>query len=96
MSLVSRKYQINEQNYEYHKIKEAIFFNSKGLIKRGNITIANKERTISDLLYVFPNVSFDNLHGIDTLLLKEIAEIYHNKRLVLEVNKLLARIKKET
>ncbi len=96
ISLTSKKYQINGQNYEYHKIKESVFYNSKGLVKKGNITIANKERTICDLLYVFPGVAFDNLSNINTNLLQEIAEIYQNKRLVSEVAKLIAIIKKES
>jgi predicted transcriptional regulator of viral defense system len=81
MSLRSKKYEIGGQKFEYRKIKEVAFYNSLGLVNEGRYTIANKERTICDLLYVYPGFAFDNLKGVDTELLREMSFIYENKRL---------------
>jgi hypothetical protein len=52
-------------------------------------TIANKERTICDLLYVFPGFAFDNLKSVDTEILHKIATIYDNKRLQKDVSEII-------
>ncbi|MBI4035686.1 hypothetical protein HY383_01930 [Candidatus Daviesbacteria bacterium] len=89
ISLKSKKYQIGKQGYVYHKIKEPIFYNQLGLISNGRYTIADKERTITDCLYVFPGIAFDNLEGIDKDKLLTLSKIYDNKRLEKEVKKLI-------
>jgi hypothetical protein len=61
-----------------------VFYNPIGLMSNGKYTIANKERTLCDLLYVYPGISFDNLNNIDVDMLHIIANIYGNKRLVKE------------
>ena len=76
ISIKNKKYEIGENKYIYHKVKESIFYNSLGLINNGRYTIANKERTISDMLYLYPGASFDNLREIDTFKLKELSYIY--------------------
>lgn len=95
ISLKSKKYNIGGQAFEYHKVKESIFFNSMGLIENNGHTLANQERTICDLLYVFPHFAFDNLRGIDTNKLREISSIYGNKRLEKEVASLINILESE-
>ncbi|MCL5113165.1 MAG: hypothetical protein M1554_01635 [Patescibacteria group bacterium] len=95
ISLKSKKYDIDDQTYEYHKVKEAIFFNSMGLTEENGYILSNKERTVCDLLYVFPHFAFDNLRGIDTNKLREISYIYENKRLENDVSKLINIIESE-
>jgi len=89
LSLISKKYSIDDQSYEYHKVKETIFFNNLGLVEENGHTLANKERTVCDLLYVFPHFYFDNLRGVDTNMLQKVSSIYGNKRLETEVAKLI-------
>lgn len=89
MSLKSKKFDLDGQKYEYHKVKETVFYNALGQVNEGRYTIANKERTICDLLYVYPGFSFDNLKGVDVELLRKIARIYENKRLQKEVDHLI-------
>lgn len=89
ISLKSKKYQIKRQGYIYHKVKESIFYNQSGLINKGRYTIADKERTITDCLYVFPEFAFDNLQGIDKEKLLALSKIYNNKRLEQEIKKLI-------
>jgi predicted transcriptional regulator of viral defense system len=95
MSLKSKKYDIGGQKYEYRKIKEAVFYDSLGLTNKTGYTLAGKERTICDLLYVFPGFAFDNLKGVDTVLLRKISRIYGNKRLRREVAELVKYIESE-
>lgn len=96
VSLKSKKYKIGSQEYIYHKVKESVFYNSLGLIQNGRYLTADKERTITDCLYVFPGFAFDNLQNIDTEKLLTLSKIYNNKRLEKEVKKLVKIIKKET
>lgn len=88
VSLKSKKYKIGGQEYIYHRVKESIFYNSLGLIQNSRYTIAGKERTITDSLYVFPGLAFDNLHNVDKGKLLILSKIYNNKRLEKEIGKL--------
>jgi len=89
ISLKSKKYNVDGQKYEYRKVKDAIFYNDLGLMQEDGHTIANKERTICDLLYVFPGFAFDNLKSVDTEILHKIATIYDNKRLQKDVSEII-------
>ena len=64
ISLKSRSYKLGNQGYFYHKVKETIFYNPSGLINNGRYIFADRERTICDMLYVFPSIGFDNLHRL--------------------------------
>lgn len=93
ISLKSRKYKIGEREYIYCRVKEPIFYNKMGLIvDNGRYIIADKERTITDCLYVFPRFAFDNLRGVDKEKLRDLAKIYDNKSLEKRVNKLIRAI----
>jgi len=89
ISLKSKKYNVDGQKYEYRKVKDAIFYNDLGLMQEEGHTIANKERTICDLLYVFPGFAFDNIKSVDIEMLHKIATIYDNKRLQKDVSKII-------
>ncbi len=95
VSLKSKTYDIAGQKYEYRKVKESIFYNDLGLIQDNGHTIAGKERTICDLLYVFPSCAFDNLQGVDLAMLSKISSIYGNKRLQKEVIGLIKIIEED-
>jgi hypothetical protein len=86
IALKSITYDIGDQTYVYHKVKEPIFYSQVGLV--------NQERTICDLLYVFPSTAFDSLAGVDPKKLIATASIYGNKRLVSEVAGIARTIKK--
>lgn len=89
VSLKSRKYKISEREYRYYRVKESIFYNQLGLINNGRYIIADKERTITDCLYVFPHIAFDNLHGLDKEKLLVLSKIYNNKSLEKRVKELI-------
>lgn len=92
ISLKSRKYKIGEQGYIYHKVKEPIFYNQLGLINSGRYIIADKERTITDCLYVFPHFAFDNLQEVNKEKLLTLSKIYNNKSLETRVRELIKMI----
>ena len=94
ISLKSRQIKIGEKGYIYHKVKEPIFYNTLGLVDNGRYLTADRERTITDCLYVFPNFAFDNLHGVDKEKLFAQSKIYGNKRLEQRIEKLIHMIEK--
>ena len=92
ISLKSKQYQLENQGYIYHLVKETIFYNQIGLTNNGRYTIADKERTITDCLYVFPNFAFDNLEGISKEKLLVLSKIYDNNMLEKRVKELIETI----
>ncbi len=94
IALKSKKYEIDGTIYIYHKVKESIFYNTIGLTNNGRYTIASKERTICDMLYVFPKISFDNLREINIKKLEEVSKIYDNRRLEKSINNIILDINK--
>ena len=76
-------------NFRFNKIKDSILLNQLGLEHKGSYTIASKERAICDRIYLSKNYYFDDLSEIDFGKLREISEIYKNKRVSSEVNKLI-------
>ena len=92
ISLKSKQYQLENQGYIYNLVKETIFYNQIGLTNNGRYTIADKERTITDCLYVFPNFAFDNLEGISKEKLLVLSKIYDNNMLEKRVKELIETI----
>ncbi len=92
VSLKSRKYKIGEQGYIYYRVKEPIFYNQLGLINNGRYIVADKERTITDCLYVFPGFAFDNLRETNKEKLLALSKIYNNKSLEKRVKELIKMI----
>lgn len=80
-SYLTREIACDEQIYDYKKLKNIILFNNLGLIRKGNYTIACKERAFLDALYLYKNYHFDNLNGIDWNLCFKLLPIYKNKSL---------------
>lgn len=89
MALVSKKLKAATHTFSYHKIKERLFFDPLGIEEKETYKIAGPERAICDSLYLVPRLSFDSLGSVDLGKLHEVARIYHNKRLVLEVEQII-------
>lgn len=88
-SLRNRKYKLGDQSYEYHRVKEQIFYNQTGLISNGRYTFADKERTITDCLYAMPGFYFDHFGGVNKEKLVALSKTYGNKRLEKSVGKII-------
>lgn len=84
----SRTIIIGDQEYVYKKIKNSALLNPIGINFLGNKTASSKERAIADTLYLEPDFYFDNLINIDWALCMQIAKIYNNKRLTLQIKQL--------
>ncbi len=91
---INRNYVFEETGYSYRKIKESVFFNENGLVRKQAYTIASQERAVLDMMYLTPKIYFDNLSKMDWEKAFELVEIYDNKRLTRELNKLYRLEKK--
>ena len=86
---ISRTYNLPFGSFEYHRVKDSIFFNPHGLTQTQHYTIASPERTVADCLYLYPNFAFDNLRSLDHAKLASIASIYDNHSLTKRINLLI-------
>ncbi len=93
MALCSKTFNVNNQKFVYHKTNPRILHSQKGILMETNHTIASPERAVCDSLYLNSSLSFDNLRSINTGKLQEITEMYKNKRLKKDIEKLIKHIK---
>ncbi len=84
----SRSITVGNTEYVYKKIKGPILLNPAGIHFLGNKTVASKERSIVDTLYLSPDFVFDQLTDIDWDLCLRIARAYSNKRLLSQIKRL--------
>lgn len=81
--------QLGKQRFVFHQVKPVVLFNQLGVESVDNYLMASRERAICDSLYLSSNLAFDNLNGVDWSKLKEIAQIYNNKRLLKDIKQLI-------
>jgi len=90
ISYLSRTIEIEGLRIKYCKLKDAILFNTTGVISYpSGLNIASKERAFMDMLYLNGAMYFDSLHTINKKLVYELLPIYGSKVLEKRVNKLL-------
>lgn len=82
---------INKNTVTFRKLKNAVLFNSAGVINSNNYSAAIVERAFLDMIYLFPDYYFDNLKLINWKKCDELVNIYNNKELI----KRLARYRKK-
>lgn len=83
------KREIFNKQFIFKTMKDDIFTNEVGILSKEGYRIAGTERALCDTLYLFPNVSVDNVDGVDIKKAKEIAKNYNNKSLIKRLNYLL-------
>ena len=83
-----------EIKFKFNKIKDLVLLNQLWLEHKWTYTIASVERAICDRIYLSKNYYFDDLEGVDFEKLEKISKIYKNKRVILEVNKLIKKYAK--
>lgn len=91
----TKKFEINGEEYLFHKVKEEILLNEEGIIQENNYSIASPERAVCDSLYLNNNIAFDNLRNIDVQKMLKIGKLYSNKRLEKDIEKLIKQIENE-
>lgn len=77
---------VDKNMITFRKLKDSILFNPTGIISKDNYSIATPERAFLDMIYLFPNYYFDNLHSIDWEKCDELVKIYNNKQLIRRLN----------
>ena len=79
--------KIDKYTITFRKLKDAVLFNSTGVVSKDNYSVATTARAFLDMIYLFPNYYFDNLKSINWEKCDEIAKIYNNKQLLKRLNK---------
>lgn len=86
-SYLKREINCGEQTIIYRKLKDSVLYNKEALIEKNGYMIASKERAFLDMIYLFNDYYFDNLHGIDFETCFDLVQIYENKSLIKRLNK---------
>lgn len=73
----------------YRRIKHEMLLNNIGLERKKQYMIATKERALVDMVYLFGDIHFDNLRGIDWNMCRRIAQSYDSKGLYKKINNYL-------
>lgn len=87
-SYITRKLNIDNQEYSFKKIKNPILLNSIGVTNKNGVSIASKERAFLDTLYIYNNYHFDNLRSLNWDKVFQILKIFNNRRMEKIVNSL--------
>ena len=82
-----RDITVGKYTFTFRKLKDIVLFNSTGIITKENYSIATPERAFLDMIYLFPDYHFDNLHPLDWEKCRAIANIYKNKQLIKRFNR---------
>ena len=85
-SYLTRDITSDGQAYVFRKIKDSVLLNPLGIEKRGNYSIAVKERALLDVLYLSREYHFDNLSLIDWDKCFEMIGMYENKSMDKRLN----------
>ena len=83
----SKTVSIDKFKFAFRRLKDAVLFNTSGILNKDNYSIATPERAFLDTIYLFPNYHFDNLRSLDWDKCQELALIYDNKQLIKRLNK---------
>jgi hypothetical protein len=86
VSYLSREISCDGQTYVFRRIKDTVLTNSLGIEKKGNYSIASKERAFLDTIYLNKNYHFDNLSSISWDNCFEMLPIYNNKAMAIRLN----------
>lgn len=73
--------RVQQCSFQYHKIKDEILFQKKGVQTENFFSIATPERALLDWLYLNPNGMVDNLGVFNYEACFELVELYNNKLL---------------
>ncbi len=89
VSYLTRRIEVDGQEFEYRRIKEEILLNDGGIIEEGNYAKASAERAFLDCLYLYKNYDFDNIDVLDKKKVLAFLPIYRSKKLGQKLKKFL-------
>lgn len=85
-SYLTRQITCEEQTYVFRRIKNSVLVNPLGIDKKGNYSIATKERAFLDMLYLSKEYHFDNLASINWDKCFEMVAMYEKKTMTKRLN----------
>lgn len=89
VSYLSRSIEVENQTFQYRKIKGELLVNTTGILRLNNqINMATAERAFLDLLYLNARFHFDNLNSLEKDLVYKILPIYQSDSMTKRVSKL--------
>jgi hypothetical protein len=88
-SYIKRVIKIEEQVYNFVRLKDYVITNTSGIEYSNNISIACIERAFLDKLYVSKDFYLDNPNALNWEKVLEILPIYNNKRMEKKVMALI-------
>ena len=90
VSYLSRRIEVDEQPYQFRRIKEGILINTRGINQQTNgVNIAIPERAFLDILYLNFEYYFDNLNPLDKAMVYKLLPFFQSKALAERVKNLL-------
>lgn len=89
VSYLSRVIQVDETDFKFHKIKNSILMEEKGIVRNGYASVAVPERAFLDLLYLNTEFFFDNLRSLNRELISDLLPLYQNNALEARCRKVL-------
>ncbi len=87
-SYLTRTISVDDQVYEFNKLKDQILMNPIGIEHVKQTSIATKERAVLDTLYKNTDYYFDNLRSLDWDRVYEMLPLYANKRMTRIIDRL--------
>ena len=76
VALLNYEKQVKKTAFEYHAMKESLFFNLEGINYKNSFSMAVPERAILDTFYFGFLPNLDNFEKINLSYLKELAQFY--------------------
>lgn len=91
ISYLSRTIHIDENSFEFRKLKNEILVDTLGIVRNPNgVNIATAERALLDTIYLNSDCYFDNLNVVNKALIVKLLPIYNSKILTQRVTQLLS------
>ncbi|MFB6226440.1 MAG: hypothetical protein ABEJ02_03745 [Candidatus Paceibacteria bacterium] len=87
ISYLTREITVDEQTYNFRKIKDTILTNKKGVKKLDNYWVASTERAFLDTIYLNKKYYFDNLSPLDWDKVFKLLDVYEDHDWVKEKTK---------
>lgn len=81
VSYLSRAISVDGNEISYHKIKDFVLVDNRGIQQQGSVNVAMPERAFLDRLYLGKNYYFDNLGPLDRRIIDQLLPAYRCKAL---------------
>jgi len=94
-SYLARQIDVDDQVYQYRKIRSTLLTDAAGVLNKDGIAIATMERAVLDTLYLNTDYHFDNLAQLNWDKVFEMLPLYNNKRMTRKVQEFFNAAKED-